>query len=571
MSRRIALVVGVSEYVSMPALPASSRDAEVMAHVLRNTAGFDDVRLLLNPDHGRLNEAIELLFSGRERDDLVLLFFSGHGVKDERGFLHLAAPGTRKHANGELVRATAVACRAVHDAMQSSRSRRQVVVLDCCFSAAFAEGMLAKDGGELDLRAQLGGEGRAVLASSSSTQYSFDTSESGLSLYTEYLVHGIVSGEADLNHDGLVTVDELHEYAKARVQAKSPAMSPQILPIREGYSIVIASAQKVDPRRAYAAKVREVADADGQISRVAGQVLALRRAQLGLGDGEARAIEEGELGSRRARAGNRMMLRKAVHDARRRGRVGAERGLLNELRVAVDLTEADLHELTQEPMAVQRRMVLGWMYWPERALRYGGGAAAIVALVIVAPRIGELLDSVGASGATGAVSEVVPEVTETPSAGGQVDPSGSASERETPTPTPRPEPKRLDDFGDLPSPPAGRGVDASPSPGSEPPSNPDITSTTWVLHLASKKDLDEARRLAATAAASELDGQRLRPQIVRHSGLYCVLVGPYSQWDAERLLPTAKYILGQGGYVRDMRRWCTYLDAQYDGVRRCYR
>ncbi|HRI11019.1 MAG TPA: hypothetical protein PKW35_24540 [Nannocystaceae bacterium] len=349
-------------------------------------------------------------------------------------------------------------------------------------------------------------------------------------------------------------------------------MSPQILPIREGYSIVIASAQKVDPRRAYAAKVREVADADGQISRVAEQVLALRRAQLGLGDGEARAIEEGELGSRRARAVNRMMLRKAVYDARRRGRVGAERGLLNELRVAVDLTEADLHELTQEPMAMQRRMVLGWMYWPERALRYGGGAAAIVALVIITPRLADWIGHVGASGAAGAATEVVPEVRgDEPS--GRVEPARAPSESARapePTPTRAPEPKGRDDLGTLPSPPGGA-AEGEAFPGSESPSNPDITSTSWVLHLASKKDLEEARRLAAIAAGSELDGQRLRPQIVRHSGLYCVLVGPYSQWDAERLLPTAKYILGQGGYVRDMRRWCTYLDAQYDGVRRCYR
>lgn len=59
--------------------------------------------------------------------------------------------------------------------------------------------------------------------------------------------------------------------------------------------------------------------------------------------------------------------------------------------------------------------------------------------------------------------------------------------------------------------------------------------------------------------------------VIRHSGLTCVMVGQYSEWDAERLLPAAKGILGQGGYVRDMRRWCTYLDEQYDGVRRCYR
>ena len=108
-----------------------------------------------------------------------------------------------------------------------------------------------KDGGHVDLRSQLGGEGRAVLTSSASTQFSFDASESGLSTYTQYIVNGIATGEADLNHDGQITIDELHEYAKARVQISRPAMSPQILPTREGYSIVISAARKADPGRAY--------------------------------------------------------------------------------------------------------------------------------------------------------------------------------------------------------------------------------------------------------------------------------------------------------------------------------
>ncbi|HGG57177.1 MAG TPA: caspase family protein, partial [Nannocystis exedens] len=350
MARRFAVVVGVRKYRSFSPLAAAQLDAEMMAHVLREIAGFDDVRLFLDPDQLQLAEAIESLFAGRERDDLTLFYFSGHGIKDERGYLHFGVPNTRKRANGELVRSSAVPCRHVHDAMAVSRARRQVVILDCCFSAAFAEGMSAKDAGNLGLRAQLGGQGRAVLASSSSTEFSFDTSETGMSMYTQYLVHGISTGEADLNHDGKITADELHEYAKARVRAEKPTMSPQILPSREGYSIVIAPARQVDPRRAYAAKVREVADASGSISKVAARVLALHQQQLGIAPDDARQIEEAELGSRRSRVSSVNLLREAVYDARSRGRVDRERVLLNELRVASNLTETDLSDLLQEPI-----------------------------------------------------------------------------------------------------------------------------------------------------------------------------------------------------------------------------
>ncbi|MGF2035678.1 MAG: hypothetical protein RMZ43_010255 [Nostoc sp. CmiVER01] len=85
----------------------------------------------------------------------------------------------------------------------TSRSKRQVVILDSCFSGAFAEGLSAKDDGTINIREQLGGEGRAVLTSSSSTQYSFEQQGSDLSIYTRYLIEGITTGAADLDEDGV--------------------------------------------------------------------------------------------------------------------------------------------------------------------------------------------------------------------------------------------------------------------------------------------------------------------------------------------------------------------------------
>ncbi|MDC0720175.1 caspase family protein [Nannocystis bainbridge] len=366
MARRIALIVGVSHYTGLAPLPNSLRDAAMLVSVLQHVAGFDDVQLLQDPDERRLGEAVELLFNDRAPEDLLLFYFSGHGVKDDRGLLFFAVPETRRHANGELVRSSAVSSRHVHDVMNNSRSRRQVVILDCCFSGAFADGTHAKDGGRVDLRESMGGEGRAVLASSSSTQYSFDTQDGGLSLYTQFLVHGIATGEADLNHDGLITADELHEYARTKVQATRPAMSPQILPAKEGYSIVISKARRVDPVLAYAAKVRELADPSGALPVTAVEVLRHQRRQLGLSGDQARLLEENELAPIRKRAVNRATLRRSVFAARRKKRIEVDRPLLNELRIALNLTESDLRSMLEEPITLQRQKVRGWMFWPER-------------------------------------------------------------------------------------------------------------------------------------------------------------------------------------------------------------
>jgi len=291
---KMALLIGVSEYEPglMPLLGAA-KDVEAMRRVLQNSevGDFDDVKTLSNPDPLVMQEAIETLFSGRTKGDLVLLFFSGHGVKDDNGKLHLATRITRKSTQGGLIRATSVPASFVQDIMSNSRSRRQVVILDCCFSGAFAEGWLAKDDGSVDVKKQLGGEGRAVLTSSTSTQYSFEQEGSDLSTYTRYLVEGIETGAADLDSDGVVSIDELHEYAKGKVQETAPAMKPEIYAVKEGYKIHLSQAPTEDPKLRYRKEVEHCVSR-GVISTVGRYTLDALRDGLGLLLEDATAIED---------------------------------------------------------------------------------------------------------------------------------------------------------------------------------------------------------------------------------------------------------------------------------------
>jgi uncharacterized caspase-like protein len=290
---KVALLVGVSEYQpGLASLPSAIRDVAAMQQVLQHShmGGFDEVITLLNPAYPEMQEAIESLFSGRKRDDLTLLFFSGHGIKDDQGRLYFATRSTRKQPNGELIRATAVNTSFVQDTMSHSRSRRQVVILDCCFSGAFAEGMTAKDDGSVDVQAQLGGEGRAVMTSSTSTQYSFEQQGSTLSVYTSYVVEGLETGAADTNNDGLISVDELHEYARKKVQEAAPAMKPKLYATEEGFKIHLAQAPTADPKLIYRKAIEQFAG-QGQISEIGRETLAIRQRNLQLSTEEAMAIE----------------------------------------------------------------------------------------------------------------------------------------------------------------------------------------------------------------------------------------------------------------------------------------
>lgn len=152
-----------------------------------------DVTVLKNPQRQEMEDAIYNLYAHRQKDDLLLLYFSGHGVTVESGDFYFSTSITRKN-QGKLIPTSAVAATNVHSWMNQSNSRRLVVILDCCFSGAFAKGWTPKDTGIIDLQQHLGGEGRAILTASTSTQYAFESDGLELSVYTHYLVEGIEKG-----------------------------------------------------------------------------------------------------------------------------------------------------------------------------------------------------------------------------------------------------------------------------------------------------------------------------------------------------------------------------------------
>jgi uncharacterized caspase-like protein len=65
----------------------------------------------------------------------VLLFlFSGHGKVDQAGRLHLCMQDTE---STDLL-STAVSSARINEFADASHARNVVIVLDCCFSGAFA-------------------------------------------------------------------------------------------------------------------------------------------------------------------------------------------------------------------------------------------------------------------------------------------------------------------------------------------------------------------------------------------------------------------------------------------------
>jgi uncharacterized caspase-like protein len=228
---KYALIIGNDRYTDqkLAKLKTPAADSQALARVLKDQSmgGFEEVTPLINKTEVQVSRAISAFLSAKKPEDLVLVYFSGHGVLDDRGRLFLALKDTQTN----LLKSTAISSSFIADEMDSCRSKRQILILDCCHSGAFERG--AKAGDEKAITATTfegSGFGRVVLTASDSTQYAFEgdqvIKQTELSLFTHFLLEGLQTGKADTDNDGYISLDEWYDYAYTQVLSSTPKQVP---------------------------------------------------------------------------------------------------------------------------------------------------------------------------------------------------------------------------------------------------------------------------------------------------------------------------------------------------------
>jgi len=282
MAMRLGLVIGNSAYRDSTLARLKTPDVDVgdLADVLLDpeVGAFDDVKVLINASSATVRRAISDFFNRKEREDLLLLYFSGHGVLDEHGRLFLAVKDTER----QLLRATAIPASYITDEMNNSRSQRQVLVLDCCHSGAFGRGAKGAPGASVGTAAAFEGTGfgRVVLTATDATQYAWEgdqtTGEAANSVFTHHLIRGMQTGEADANHDGRITIDEIYDYIYARVVQETPKQTPGKWSFKEQGEIVLARVPERDATEEFSARrmLRAETDAEDQLAFTYTQALS---------------------------------------------------------------------------------------------------------------------------------------------------------------------------------------------------------------------------------------------------------------------------------------------------------
>jgi hypothetical protein len=245
-SKRFALIIGNSEYQdsNLSKLTSPTADVKDFAYILEKPqiGDFELVITLINKPADVVRRAIAEFFSNRERDDLLLIYFSGHGLLDKTGHLYLAVKDTEIN----LLRATAIAASYVSDEIDESYSKRKVVMLDCCHSGAFSRGKKGKTGETVGTGMAFKGDGygRVILTATDAIQYAFEGNtaigKTHYSLFTHYLIEGLETGLADLDNDGHITIDELYDYVFAKTKEANTGQTPHKWSYGQEGRIVIA-------------------------------------------------------------------------------------------------------------------------------------------------------------------------------------------------------------------------------------------------------------------------------------------------------------------------------------------
>jgi WD40 repeat protein len=293
LANKYALLIGVSnQHLGIRTIPGVEQDVETLQKVLADPliGNFSEVSVLLNPDSPTMAERIESFLNHCPADSMAIIYFSGYGILDRQGTLCLSTGSSRRNEQGKIIRSTFVATDFLAAVMRDGVPQQKILILDICFSTEEID----NDAGRqqtLDLaRQQLGASGHTILVSS--TAKGDVGSQKGFrpSVYTFYLVEGLATGIADKNGDGLITLEELHTYAKHKAKVTSPALSPALYGEISEKQRVIAMAPVNNPKLRYRREVERLAQ-NGSISLVNELMLNSIQKMLNLSPKDATKIE----------------------------------------------------------------------------------------------------------------------------------------------------------------------------------------------------------------------------------------------------------------------------------------
>jgi len=225
-----AVVIGISQYQSVQPLKFADKDAVAFVDYLRSQIGVpkENIVLLTNGEATLVNLKRTLgtdLKRKANPKDTVIIYYAGHGAP-EPDPSNVDGDGVEKYmvphdADPHDLYTTALPMREIEKIFERLSAERVIFITDSCYSGAaggrtFLSASRRAGISEAFLSRLSKGKGRVVLTASRAGEVSEERDELGHGVFTYYLLKGL-QGPADLDADGLITVDEAYSYVSRYV------------------------------------------------------------------------------------------------------------------------------------------------------------------------------------------------------------------------------------------------------------------------------------------------------------------------------------------------------------------
>ncbi len=238
IDERWAVVIGIGEYDDglIPDLEYADDDARAIHDFLRSDAAgpFEEDHILLLTDEqatgAAMREAMFVFLQQADWDDLVVIYFAGHGAPDpdRPDNLYLFPVDT----DVDALAATGFPMWDVKTALRRQISAERVVVIaDACHSAGTGESDIPIDGNPIggSFNDLFTPSRRLTLTAADVNELSFEDARwaGGHGVFTHHILQGL-NGDADADGNGIVTFVEVATYVKGGVRdATDGRQNPQ--------------------------------------------------------------------------------------------------------------------------------------------------------------------------------------------------------------------------------------------------------------------------------------------------------------------------------------------------------
>jgi uncharacterized caspase-like protein len=246
MGKNKALIIGINQYEDpgFERLKYAESDAKAIYDVLINPDigefAKEDVILLTGKTKPEVEESLETILNQAKKDDLVFIYFAGHGKLDKLGNLCLVTRNTKT----DTLLATSVRLDDIRGIIDQSDCRRIVFVIDSCFSGAVGQSFRSGDVPAESFE-QISGQGKVIISASQAYERARERDDIGHGIFTYNLVKGLEEGEADRDEDGYISIEDLYRYVCDKVKTETKGQQvPMKWGIDEKGEIVIAKSIK---------------------------------------------------------------------------------------------------------------------------------------------------------------------------------------------------------------------------------------------------------------------------------------------------------------------------------------